>query len=141
MTPMPPRARALRLPLALLVAAAAAGCAGQEPTPAGDRPVVVPADNPDVASAVADPTTPRIVSVVASDGRLTGDTGTVEVRRNVLVRLVVISDRAGTAVVQGYDLELLVTVGAPAQVDFIADRAGQFPVVLEGRTLTTLRVR
>ena len=140
MRPMPHLARSLRLPLALLLALATAGCGGEDPAPAGDRPIVVPAENPDVASAVADPTTPRIVSIVANDGQLSGDTGTVEVKRNVVVRLVIISDEAGTAVVQGYDLEMLVTAESPAQLDFIANRAGDFPVVFEGRTLTTLRV-
>lgn len=140
MRAMPPAAPRLRLPLALLLAAATAGCGGADPAPSGDRPIVVPADNPDVASAVADPTTPRIVSIVVTDGRLTGDTGTVEVKRNVTVRLVIISDRAGTAVVQGYDLETLVPAETPTQLDFIASRAGEFPVVLNLRTLTTLRV-
>jgi hypothetical protein len=129
--------------LALLLALPLAACGGADPVPSGDWPVVAPADNPDVASAVADPHAPRIVNVVVTDGRLTGDTGVVEVGRNVLVRLVVISDEAGTVLVQGYDLRALATAEVPVQLDFLADRPGDFPVVLEesGLELTRLRVR
>lgn len=129
--------------LALLLALPLAACGGADPVPSGDRPIVAPADNPDVASAVADPHAPRIVSVVVTDGRRTGDTGVVEVGRNVLVRLVVISDEAGTVLVQGYDLRALATAEVPMQLDFLADRPGDFPVLLEesGLELTRLRVR
>jgi hypothetical protein len=131
-----------RLVLALLLAVPLAGCGGEDPVPSGERPITVPADNPDVASAVADPSTPRIVSIVMTDGRLTGDTGVVEVRRNAPVRLVVISDETDTAVVEGYDLTALVTAEVPMQLDFLADEAGTFRVVLResGVELTTLKV-
>ena len=131
-----------RLVLALLVALPLAACSGEDPVPSGDRPVTVPADNPDVASAVADPSTPRIVSIVMSDGMLTGDTGVVEIRRNAPVRLVVISDETDTAVVEGYDLTALVTAEVPVQLEFIADEPGTFRVVLResGVQLTTLKV-
>lgn len=131
-----------RLALGLLLAVPLAACAGEDPVPSGDRPLTVPADNPDVASAVADPSTPRIVSIVMTDGRLTGDTGVVEIRRNAPVRLVVISDQTDTAVVEGYDLTALVTAEAPMQLDFLADASGTFRVVLResGVALTTLKI-
>lgn len=133
---------AARSALALLLAAPLVGCGGSDPVPAGERPVVAEADDLEVADSVADPTTPRILSVVVEDGRLTGDTGVVDVRRNVLVRLTVISDRTDTVLVQGYGLEALATAEVPVQLDFLADRAGDFPVVLResGVEVTRLRV-
>ena len=128
--------------LALLLVLPLAACGGGEPTPAGERPVLAEADNPDVADGVDDSDTPRIVSIVVTDGELTGDTGVVQIRRNAPVRLVVISDRTETLRVQGYDLEALATAEVPVQLEFIADQAGDFRVVLDGsdQTLTTLRV-
>lgn len=128
--------------LALLLLLPLAACGGEEPTPAGERPVLADAGNPAVAAGVDDSETPRIVSVVVTDGELTGDTGLVEIPRNAPVRLVVISDQTDTLLVQGYDLQALATAEVPVQLDFIADEAGDFRVVLRGsdRTLTTLRV-
>lgn len=133
----------LRLVLAVLLALAAAACGGQEqPAPSGDRPVLAVPDNPSVASAVADPRSPRIISVVVTDGKRTGDVGVVALQPNVPVRLVVISDDADTVLVQGYDLRALATADVPVQLDFIADQPGQFAVVLEdsGLELTRLKV-
>lgn len=142
MTGMPHHSLLPRLILAALLAVPLAACAGEDPVPEGELPITVPADNPDVAAAVEDPTAPRIVSVVVSDDVLTGDTGVVEVRRNAPVRLVVISDETDTVVVEGYDLTALATAEVPVQLDFIADRPGTFRVVLResGRELTTLKV-
>lgn len=139
---MPSLRAPLRLVLALLLTATVAACGGEEPAPSGDRPLVAQPDNPAVASAVADPTAPRIISVVVTDGELTGDTGVVQVAPNVPVRLVVISDETDTVLVQGYDLRALATAEVPVQLEFIADQAGDFPVVLEnsGTELTRLRV-
>lgn len=146
MVGMPSSAAPLRAPLALLVVPLVvllAGCGGADPVPSGDRPLVVQPDNPGVASSVADPTAPRIVSVVLDGDTLTGDTGVVEVRQNVPLRLVVISDRTDTVLVEGYDLRALATAEVPVQLEFLAARTGDFRVVLEGsgRELTRLRVR
>lgn len=142
MTSMSSSRTASRLALVLLLAASLAACGGADPVPAGERPLVAEADNPDVADAVEDPTTPRIISVVVTDGRLTGDTGVVPLQRNVPVRLVVISDTAGTVLVQGYGLEALATADVPVHLEFLADQAGEFPVTLResGLELTRLRV-
>lgn len=142
MSRMPPPRTPARLALALLLALPLTACGSEDAVPLGDLPVTVPADNPDVASAVADPAAPRLVSIVVTDGRLTGDTGVVEIRRNTRVRLVVISDRTDTAVVEGYDLTALATAEVPVQLDFIADEPGTFRVVLRrsGTQLTTLEV-
>lgn len=140
---MPSLAAASRPVLALLLALPLAGCGGGEaPQPSGERPILVEPDNPSVASGVADPTAPRIVSIVVSGDDLTGDTGVVEIRQNAPVRLVVISDRTDTVVVQGLDISALATAEVPVQLDFIAARDGEFPVVLQdaGTQLTRLRV-
>lgn len=140
---MPPLAAISRPLLALLLALPLAACGGEEAVPSGQRPIVAEPDNPSVASGVADPTAPRIVSIVVSGSDLTGDTGVVELRRNVPVRLVVISDRSDTVVVQGLGITALATAEVPVQLDFLASRSGEFPVVLEdaGLELTRLRVR
>lgn len=142
MTRMPSLRTAVRSTLVLLIAAPLAACGGADPVPAGERPIVADADNLDVADAVQDPTTPRIISVVATDGTVTGDTGVVAVKRNVRVRVVVISDRTDTVLVQGYGVQALATAGVPMQLEFIADQSGDFPVVLResGLELTRLRV-
>lgn len=139
---MPLPSRVPRLAVSLLVAASLAGCGDADPVPAGDRPIVAQPDNPAVAPGVADPTAPRIISVVSTDGRLTGDTGVVQVKLNAPIRIVVISDETDTVLVKGYDLRSIATAEVPMQLDFIADEAGEFAVVLEesGRELTRLRV-
>lgn len=140
---MPPFAVPSRLALVLLLGLPLVGCGDdQPPRPSADRPVLVEPRNPSVASGVADPTAPRIVSVVVDGASTTGDTGVVELRRNVPVRLVVISDRSDTVLVEGYDLRALAVAEVPVQLDFIADRAGEFRVTLEdsGLVLTRLRV-
>jgi hypothetical protein len=140
---MPSLAACSRPLLALLLAAPLAACGGgEDPQPSGERPLLVEPSAPSVASGVADPTAPRIVSIVVSGDDLTGDTGVVPLTLNVPVRLVVISDRADTVVVQGLDITALATAEVPVQLDFIASRAGEFPVVLDdsGVELTRLRV-
>jgi hypothetical protein len=140
---MPPASLPPHRSAALLLVAALGltGCGADDPVePSGPRPVLVEPENPSVASAVADPLAPRILSVVVTEGELTGDTGTVEVEQNAPVRLVVISDEAGTVEVQGYDLTVLATAEVPVQLDFVADRAGEFRVVLGDVELLTLSV-
>lgn len=138
-----PSSRALvrLLMTVLLTALPAVGC-GEEPVASGDRPVVAVPDKPSVAESVEDPTAPRIVSIVITEGSTTGDTGVVSLQRNVPVRLTVISDVADTLLVEGYDLRAVATAGVPVQLDFLAATAGEFRVRLEnsGLVLTTLQV-
>lgn len=143
---MPSHAVRLRPALALLLgpslAVSLASCGGADPVPSGDRPVVVQPDTPSVASSVADPNAPRIISIVVTGRSTTGDTGVVALKRNVPVRLVVITDDTDTVLVEGYGLRALATAEVPVQLDFIAAKAGEFAVVLEdsGLELTRLRV-
>lgn len=131
-----------RLLLGLLLVLPLAACSGEDAVPSGDRPIVATADNPDVAPSVDDPSVPRLISIVVTDGRLTGDTGVVQVKRNVVVRLTVISDKADTVLVQGYGQRALATAEVPVQLEFLADEPGDFRIVLEdsGLELTRLRV-
>lgn len=131
-----------RLLLGLLLILPLAACSSEEAVPSGDRPIVATADNPDVAPSVDDPSVPRLISIVVTNGRLTGDTGVVQVKLNVFVRLTVISDEADTVVVQGYDQRALATAEVPVQLEFLADEPGDFRIVLEdsGLELTRLRV-
>lgn len=142
MTGMPSLRASARPLLALLLVLPAAACGADELTPAGDRPVLADAGNPAIADGVDDSGTPRIVSIVVTGDQLTGDTGVVQIPRNAPVRLVIISDETDTLLVRGYDLQALATAEVPVQLDFIADEAGDFAVVLResDRTLTTLRV-
>ena len=143
MRDMPSLALSSRPLLALLLVLSLGACGGgEDPRPSGDRPVLAEAENPSVADGVADPAAPRIINVVVTDGRRTGDTGVVEVDRNVPVRVVVISDRSDTLLVQGLDLRALATAEVPVQLDFVAERTGEFPIVLQdsGLELTRLRV-
>ncbi|MCW2681184.1 MAG: hypothetical protein JWM62_2585 [Frankiales bacterium] len=139
---MPPLPACTRALLALLLVLPLTACGDDvDPKPSADRPVVAEPDNPSVASGVADPTAPRIVSIVVTGDDLTGDTGVVELARNVPVRLVVISDRSDTVVVQGLDITALATAEVPVQLDFLVSRAGEFPVVLDGSGVELTRLR
>lgn len=138
-----PRAAARPLLAALLLAVPLAACGGgPEPVASGDAPVRAEPDGPAVASSVDDDTIPQIISIVVTEGGLTGDTGVVEVKRNAPVRLSVISDDADTLLVGGYDLRATATADVPVQLEFLAAQPGEFPVVLEesGLELATLRV-
>ena len=127
--------------LALVLALPLAACSSEEPEPAGERPVLAQPNNPSVASSVADPFAPRIISIVVSRGMTTGDTGVVDVKRNAPVRLVVITDKQDTVVVQGLDRSAVATAEAPQQLDFLAAKAGEFPVVLKDSGLVLSRLR
>jgi hypothetical protein len=138
-----PHLAPLRPVLALLLVLPLAACGDEPAVPSGERPIVVEPDDLSVASAVADPTVPRILNLVVEDGQVSGDTGVVQVKRNVPVRVVVVPDETDTLLVEGYGIRALATADVPTQVDFLADEPGEFRVLLEdsGRELLRLRVQ
>lgn len=75
-------------------------------------------------------------------GKITGDTGRIEVRTGEQVRLTVDSDVADEVHVHGYNLMGDVAPGKPATVTFRADTPGVFEVELEhlGKQLFTFQV-
>ena len=137
-TSTPPRTAAALLLLLPLVA-----CSSEDPEPAGPRPVVAQPSLPSVAEGVGQQGQPRLVNLIVTDGQVSGVGDVVEVMQNVPVRFTVTADVADVLVVQGYDARAQLTVLEPVQLSLLADRIGDFPVVLEdsGQVLTTLRVR
>lgn len=111
--------------------------ADSQPTP---RPTVTPS-RLEVAEDIRQQG-PQIVNVTVTDEGVSGDSGTVSVREDSAVRLVVLADSQDTAVVEGYDLDFRTEPGRPVMFDFVADQAGTFEVRLQdsGLLLTTLVV-
>lgn len=129
--------------LALLLVLPVTACGSSEdPKPSGPRPVLVQPSQPNVASGVGR-TEDRRISLIVTDGKVSGVTGTVEVPLNTSVRLTVTSDVPDVLVVEGYDARAQLTVNDPVQLTFIADEAGDFAVSLDRskQVLTRLRVQ
>ncbi len=115
---------------------------GSDPEPSGPRPPRSVPSLPSVADGVSQLGVPQLVNLVVTNGVVTGVPDVVEVKINAPVRLTVLSDTAAVLLVRGYDVRVQLTVGQPAQVEFLAGRTGDFDVVLEssGLVLTTLQV-
>lgn len=138
----PPRPAAALL-LALSLATALSGCGGDErPEPSGPLPVVARPSLPSVADGVGQQGQPRVISLLVTPDRVLGVGDVVEVPLNTPVRLVVTAERADVLRVGGYDLRVQLTVDEPVPLSFVASRAGEFDVSLDGadRVLTRLRV-
>ena len=103
------------------------------------RPTVTPS-RLEVADII-DQTGPQRVSVTVIGREVTGDTGTVEVRKNSPVQLTVLADSVDQAVVEGYG-DVRTEDGRPVIFEFLADEPGTFEVRLRGSglLLTTLVV-
>ncbi|MFG3190373.1 cupredoxin domain-containing protein [Streptomyces omiyaensis] len=106
-----------------------------------------PASPPTTAPA-PDPTPDPTPSTRTLDIRVTGSTVTpaparVEVRKGERITLRVISDRADTLHVHGYDREAALSPGIPAALTLTADRTGLFEVETHASdlVLTQLVVR
>ena len=119
---------------ALAVAAVAVGltlsaCAGTAPSKA--------ATGPSASSGAV-----HQIRIHYAGGKVSGDTGRVQVRSGEQVRLTVDSDVADEVHVHGYDLMSDVAPGKPATVTFRADTPGVFEVELEhlGKQLFTFQV-
>lgn len=89
-------------------------------------PPPVPPPAPAAAAAVPARPSPRTYELVVKDGRLAAGPATIQVRQGDVVLLRITSDRADELHLHGYDLSVLLTPGAPAELLFTADRSGRF---------------
>ena len=138
-----PRTRARSAAAALLLAVPLAACGGgEDPQPAGPRPELVQPSQPSVAKGVSKGSE-RLISLIVTDGRVSGVGDVVEVAVGTPVRLTVTADVADVLAVEGYGSRAQLTVDEPVQLTFVADEAGEFAVSLESTdtVLTRLRVR
>lgn len=132
-------ATALLLPLLLGTLAA---CSSADPTPDGPLPSLAVPSLPAVATRVPQGGVPRLIAVSIMDGQITGDTGEIDLKVNTRVRITVLADVTDVLLVENYDTRQQVTVGSPAQLEFLLKRAGRYDVVLEksGLKIATLVV-
>ena len=132
-----------------LTAACSAGTAPTA-TPSGAPPTASPtsptSSSPSApASSPTAAATPAVqeLELVVSGSKVSGDTGTVDVKRGQPVRLTVTSDVADEVHVHGADVGKDVEAGGTVVLEFTQQAAGRFEVELEGarRVLTRLQVR
>ena len=124
------------LVLALLVGCSA-GSAG-DGTETGQGAAGAPAAAPTTAA----PAAPRVLDVRYTGGEVSGVDSRVPVELGEQVVLRVTSDVEDEVHVHGYDLDLALVPGRPAEVTFTADIAGVYEVELHDarRPLFQLRV-
>jgi hypothetical protein len=134
----------LTRPLALVALAGALTACGGSSGPTASSPVpspVLASDRPTtVASAVASDAAQQTIALTVSGGKVTGQTGRVEVALGTRLRITVTSDVADEVHVHVYDLKQDVSPGAPTSLEFIADKPGQIAVELEKAKLTLTRL-
>jgi len=135
-----PRSIAPSVTTAVLVLAAAgcgSGSPGTNQAAATPGPSASPSASPSVASPAGAALTPsaapstasgKTITVRIAGGKVTPKSGRVAVARGAKVRLVVTSDVADEIHVHTYDLELQLKPGAPATLEFTADKTGLFEV-------------
>jgi len=157
-----PRTAITRTAPALAVLALTAACAGTAPSattttappaaPATSSPVPglspsassAPSPSAGSTTASASPTSSvQELEIEVSGSKVTGDTGTVDVRKGQPVRVTVTSDVADEVHVHGADVSKDVEAGGTVVLEFTQQAAGRFEVELEGarRVLTRLQVR
>jgi len=135
-----------------LTAACSAGTAptatpsGAPPTASPTSPTSPTSSSPSApASSPTAAATPAVqeLELVVSGSKVSGDTGTVDVKRGQPVRLTVTSDVADEVHVHGADVGKDVEAGGTVVLEFTQQAAGRFEVELEGarRVLTRLQVR
>ena len=120
---------------ALLLTAA---CGASSPAPAA-APTAAPLTAGPAASTSPSPTA-QVVTLTVKGGKVTGDTGRIQVRLGSVVQLVVTSDVADEVHVHTYDKHLDLTVGQPGTLSFTADIPAIVEVELEGRKLLLTRL-
>ncbi len=118
---------------AILAAAGCGGSGGEATTLAATHPTTpaaTTAEAPPATTAAAPAPVEIRISVVG--GRPEGGIRRETVQHGDTVALVVESDVAGLAHVHGYNLDLSLTPGVPARLEFVADVVGRFEVELHG---------
>lgn len=97
------------------------------------------AQSPSPAAPAADQT----IRLTYAGGKVSGDTGVVNVKHNSTLALVVTCDVADQVHVHGYDKQADVGKGGPVTLLFKATLQGRWEVELEklGRRLVQLQVR
>lgn len=132
----------MRIAFVLAALALLTGCAGTDVTPLG---VASPAGSPASSELSAAPSARSVqtVTLVVQGGRVTGDTGRVQVSLGSTVDLQVNADVAQQVHVHGYDLTVDTIPNETVDKQFVATLAGFFEVELEpSKTpLTRLQVR
>ncbi len=119
--------------LVLAAAGCGSGSAGAKqgavtPTPSATPTVTATASAALTPGAAPSPASGKTITVQIADGKVTPKSGRVAVVRGDKVRLVVTSDVADEVHVHTYDLELRLKPGAPATLEFTADKTGLFEV-------------
>lgn len=134
-------ARALLL-AAVLTTAGCGSADGGAPAPATSAPAAVatalPPTEPEPAVT---PDDAQAVSVTVAAGKVTGDTGRIEVPRGTKVRLSVTADVADEVHVHGFELTEAVSPGQSTQLEFLADQPGVFEVELHDARLVLTRLQ
>ncbi len=149
---LPPRLSLLVLPVVLTATLSACGSDDDSTVtapPAASAPSAAASPEaspiaPSTGTDVPDDTQPaQEVQLTVAGGKVSGDTGRVQVKVGSRVRLTVLSDVADEIHLHGYDLSQDVSANQPAQLEFVADKPGVYEVELEeSRTqLTRLQVQ
>ena len=79
--------------------------------------------------------TKRKYDIVLKGGKPVGGLVKLDYRKNSTVMLSISSDQAGSEIhVHGYELKAVAGPGKPAQIIFVADKAGRFEIELHPST-------
>ena len=133
------------LPALLLVVVAVSGCGGDDGSDDGTAASPLPTPTvvesaASVSSAVPSDSAQKTISLTVSGGKVTGDTGRVDVPLGARVRITVTSDVADEIHVHLYDLTQQVGAGSSASVEFVADKPGVVAVELHESKLPLTRL-
>jgi hypothetical protein len=142
--------RRLLLALTLAGVAALSAC-GKDPSSPADGATSTPpagtgsspASSPTAPKSTLPPGVDQLVAVTVKDGKVTGDTGRVDVEQGSKVQIRVTSDVSDEVHLHGYDKSVDVKAGHTARLTFTANIPGVFEVELESRAkrLTQLQVQ
>lgn len=134
---------------ALVLLLALTGCGRDDDD---DPTITVPSELPtSTATTAAEPTAAasgiptddvaQTIALTVADGKVTGDSGRVQVRLGSRIRISVTADVADEVHVHGYDLRELTAPGTTVQIELTAATPGVFEVELEERKLVLARLQ